>query len=227
MPENRLVSCLAGDHPLDALAPVDLEAGRPILRTGELIDNVYFPLDAIVSVLVDMDDGSTVEVATIGREGMVGVTALLSGEGSDCSAVVQVPGRALRLPAGRVLELAGGRSAPDRVLHRYVQCLMAQITRSAACNRVHALDRRAARWLLATHDRVARDDFALTQDLLGQMLGVARPRVSTAAATLQRAGLIRYSRGRITVADRRGLEGASCNCYRVVAAGYERLLGTG
>ncbi len=223
-PENRLLSALEGLHLAQDLAPVDLRTSELLYRTGEPMENVYFPLDAVMSVVVDMADGSVIEVATVGREGMVGVGVLLRAPESDNRVVVQIPGRALRLPAEDLLELAARQEELDRVLHRYVRALMAQMARTAACNRTHSIDQRAGRWLLMTHDRVARDEFPLTQDFLGQMLGVARPRASTAAAGLQRDGLIRYSRGRITVTDRRGLEEASCECYRIIADVYDRLL---
>lgn len=206
---------------------VQLNARDPLYQAGGHIDDVYFPLDAVVSIVADMADGSVVEVGTVGREGMVGVAVLLRTDRSDHRVFVQIGGRALRLPAARLLDLIKVHDELDRLVYVYVQALMAQISRSAACNRAHSIDERTARWLLMTHDRVGSDHFDLTQEFLGQMLGVARPRVSTAAATLQRAGLIRYSRGRIEVLDRAGLEVASCECYRMITDEYHRLLGDG
>lgn len=223
LPQNRLLSALEGLFSLDDFATVDLDTREPLYGAGESIENVYFPLDAVVSVVADMADGSVVEVATVGREGMVGVGVLLRAPESENRVLVQIGGRALRLPAEDLLELADQYEQLDRLLHRYVQALMAQMARAAACSRTHPIDERAARWLLMTHDRVAQDDFLLTQDFLAEMLGVARPRASTAAAALQREGLIRYSRGRITLTDRGGLEEASCECYRIVADAYDRL----
>lgn len=222
-PGNRLLSALS---PLDqsALSLVTWETRDPLYDAGQTIRHVYFPLDAVVSIVADMGAGSTFEVATIGREGMAGVGVLLRTSRADHRTFVQVPGRALRLPAEHLLELAARHAELDRQLYRYVQALMAQMARSAPCTRVHSVDERTARWLLMTHDRVGRDEFPLTQEFLGQMLGVARPRVSTAAAALQRAGCIRYRRGHITVTDRRALEAASCECYRFLAAEYGRLL---
>lgn len=224
--ENRLLSVVSGLDQLDDSATVVLEARAPIYRAGERIEDVYFPLDAVVSVVADMGDGSVVEVATIGREGMVGIGVVLRTAESDQRAFVQIGGRAVRLGAETLLDLMERHDELDRLLHVYAQALMAQVGRSAACNRVHSIDDRTARWLLMTHDRVGRDDFDLTQEFLAQMLGVTRPRVSTAAATLQRAGFIRYSRGRLNVVDRAGLEDASCECYRVISDEYRRLLGS-
>lgn len=222
-PENRLLSAFpALDE--DDLSLVTWEARAPLYDVGQRIETVYFPLDSVVSIVADMEGGPTVEVATVGREGMAGVGVLLCTSRADHRTFVQVPGQALRLPAARLLELAAQSGELDRLLHRYVQALMAQMARSTPCIRAHSREERTARWLLMTHDRVARDTFPLTQEFLGQMLGVARPRVGTAAAALQRAGCIRYRRGHITVTDRRGLEQASCECYHVVAAKYDHLL---
>lgn len=223
--ENRLLSAIPGVDDDGAFAVVDVEARKPIYDHGEVIDQLYFPLDAVMSLVADMDDGSVFEIATVGREGVVGVEALIQSQDSDHRIFVQVPGRAVRVPTDRIRELVGQDPGLETLIFRYVRALMAQISRSAACNRAHPVDERTARWLLQTHDRVGRDDFPLTQEFLGQMLGVARPRVSTAAATLQRAGFIRYSRGHLRVTDRQGLEDASCECYRVITAEYERLLG--
>ena len=224
-PENRLLSALPAVGDIEGAEVVELKAREPLYEEGGLIEEVYFPLDAVVSVVADMGDGSVVEVATIGREGMVGVGVVLRATRSDHRVFIQVGGRMLRMHADRLLDLITSHAALDRLVHVYVQALMTQIARSAACNRAHAIDERTARWLLMTHDRVGSDRFNLTQEFLGQMLGVARPRVSTAAATLQRAGFIRYSRGRIEVLDRAGLEEASCECYQVIADEYQRLLG--
>ncbi len=221
--ENRLLCALPTLDEED-LSLVNWETRGPLYHAGETIEHVYFPLDAVVSIVADLEDGSVIEVASVGREGMTGVGVLLRTSRADHRTVVQVPGHALCLPATRLLQLATRYSDFHGLLYRYVQALMAQMARSIPCNRAHSVDERAAQWLLMTHDRVARDDFPLTQELLGQMLGVARPRVSTAAAALQRAGYIRYRRGHITVTDRRGLEKTSCACYGVVAAEYDRLL---
>ena len=224
--ENRLLSAMSGLHQIQEWEIVDLKARDLIHQAGARIEDVYFPLDAVVSIVADMGDGSVLEVATIGREGMVGIGVVLRTAESDQRAFVQVSGRAVRLGTETLLSLMERDDELDRLLHVYAQALLAQVARSAACNQAHSIDDRTARWLLMTHDRVGRDDFELTQEFLAQMLGVTRPRVSTAAATLQRAGLIRYSRGRIVIADRAGLEDASCECYRVITEEYRRLLGS-
>jgi CRP-like cAMP-binding protein len=224
---NRLLAGLAPQflkYILEDLEPVDLESRQLLYDSGEQIEQVYFPVDAVVSVVADMEDKAVIEVATIGREGMVGVPALLQADSDGHRAFVQVPGRAARLPVARFLEVVEASEDFERLLHRYIQALITQIARSAACNRVHSIDERAGRWLLLTHDRAARDEFPLTQEFLAQMLGVRRPSVTTAAGMLQRAGFIRYSRGRVTIIDREGLEQASCDCYRIIRAEYERLL---
>jgi CRP-like cAMP-binding protein len=227
-PANRLLRALdpelfeAVRHFLEV---VDLSARDPVYERGQPIDQVYFPIDAVVSVVADMSDGAVIEVATVGREGIVGIPALLQAENDEHRAFTQVPGRALRLSTPRFLELVEASKPFERLLHRYIQALITQISRSAACNRVHSIDERAGRWLLLTHDRAGRDEFPLTQEFLAQMLGVRRPSVTTAAGMLQKAGLIKYSRGRVTVVDREGLENASCECYRVIRDEYERLVG--
>ena len=171
---------------------VDLVARQPVYESRQLIDHVYFPVDAVVSVVADMGDGSVIQVATVGREGMIGVPALLQAGADQHRAFAQVPGRALRLPTERFLALVEASKPFERLLHRYVQALITQIARSAACNRVHTIKARTGRWLLLTHDRAGRDELPLTQEFLAQLLGVRRPSVTTAAGTLQKAGFIRY-----------------------------------
>ena len=218
-----LVPALAAEV-ANELDEVDLAAKDEVYRPDEPIEHVFFPLDAVVSVVADMADGTIVEVATVGAEGMLGVPVLLRAGKADYRAFAQIPGRALRLPARRLLELVEASDQFASLLYRYVQALMTQVARSAACNRVHSIDERAARWLLMTHDRVGRDQFTLTQEFLAQMLGVRRASVNTAAAMLQRAGYISYSRGRIRVLDREGLEDSACECYGIIRREYERLV---
>ena len=220
---NRLLSRLESEL-ADELVEVELTAKQALYRAGEAIEHVYFPLDAVVSIVADMADGAVLEVATVGSEGMVGVPVLLRAGDSDSRAFTQIPGRALRLDAGRLLELTAARDDFAALLYRYVQALMTQVARSAACNRAHSIDERAARWLLMTHDRIGSDEFPLTQEFLAQMLGVRRASVNTAAGMLQRAGYIAYTRGRIRVLDRNGLEGSACECYQIIRDEYERLV---
>jgi CRP-like cAMP-binding protein len=227
---------LAGNRLLSALPPalasevvkeveeVELTTRENLYESGARIEDVYFPLEAVMSLVADMADGGQVEVATVGSEGMVGVPVLLRSDEADYRVFAQIPGRALRLEAGRLLELAARSEDFTNRLYRYVQALMTQIARSAACNRAHSIDERAARWLLLTHDRVGRDEFPLTQEFLAQMLGVRRASGNTAASMLQRAGFITYSRGRMRVVDRTGLERAACECYGIIRREYERLV---
>jgi CRP-like cAMP-binding protein len=186
---------------------------------------VYFSMTGVISLVTVLRDGVTVETATIGSEGMVGIHAALAGGPLvNGQAVGQVPGESLVMEADAFrVEVDGDRQLRDLMLV-YLQALFAQISQAVACNSVHEIEQRAAKWLLETHDRVHRDTFLLTQELLAQMLGVTRPSVTVAARTLQQAGLIRYRRGEITVLDRNGLEEAACECYQATHEAYERLM---
>jgi CRP-like cAMP-binding protein len=174
--------------------------------------------------LVGVADGqASVEVATIGREGMVGLPVFLGQAVSPHAAFCQVPGAAARLPAHELASVLGGNGALHGLLNRFTQATMVQIAQNVVCNSTHPLGQRAARWLLATHDRVGRDEFALTQQFLSQMLGATRPTVSETAGKLQAQGLIRYRRGQLTITDRTGLERAACSCYSIVKAEFDAL----
>jgi CRP-like cAMP-binding protein len=172
-----------------------------------------------------MRDCAAVEIATVGNEGMVGLEIFLGGEHTPAAAFCQVQGRAARIAADVFRQLARDSSPFTALLLRYTQAVLTQVAQSAACNRVHSIEERCARWLLMTHDRVPGDRFELTQEFLAEMLGTRRPSVSVAASILQRAGFIRYSRGRVEIVDRAGLESAACECYAVIASEYERLIG--
>jgi len=173
-----------------------------------------------------MADGSTVEVATIGNEGVVGLAAYLGDGSSPMETFVQIPGEAVRLDAGAFRhEIRGAGGALRDEIGRYAQALLTQVGQSAACNRVHAIDERCARWLLMSHDRVVGDQIRLTQEFLAEMLGVRRAGVSHAAGLLKRRKLIEYRRGLIYVLDRKGLEKAACECYALIRAHHERLVG--
>ena len=227
---NRLLAALPQED-YARLAPhlevVDLAFKELIYRPDEPIRFVYFPLDSVVSLLATMADGAVVEVASVGREGMVGLPAFLGARSLAGQSFAQIPGRAARLGADALQEAVAGGGPLRDLLQAYTQALFDLVAQSAACNRLHPLDERLARWLLMTHDRLGADRFPLTQEFMGQMLGVRRASVSTAAAILQRAGLIRYARGRITVTDRAGLEAASCECYGVIRREFDRLFGDG
>ncbi len=201
-----------------AFKDVICEPGRPV-------EQVVFPLNAVFSLLTKMEDGRGVEVATVGNEGFVGLPVFLQATlTSALLAVAQIPGRAVCLEPGDFLTLGDHGGPFQTALQRYAQALITQIAQGSACNRLHAVEQRCTRWLLQTHDRVGEDEFELTQEFLGQMLGVRRPAVNAAAQTLQDAGLIRYTRGRIAILDRAGLEGLSCECYTVIRDEFDRLL---
>lgn len=214
-----------------ALAPrlgvVHLDALEIVAGPGEPLPHAYFPLSGVISVVAIDADGGTVEVGTIGREGMAGLPAFLGLPGSSFQTMGQIPGAHARLPIGDLLAAAAPGTALHALLLRYAQAYFVLGGQSAACNRLHPIEERCARWLLMCHDRVDGDTFPLTQEVLGQMLGVRRPSVTFAAGVLQRAGLIAYHRGIITILDRASLEAASCECYRVIQGEFARLAGDG
>lgn len=208
-------------HP--RLEEVTLHYKEELLAFGKPIDYVYFPTVGVVSMVTDLAHGATVETGTVGREGMVGISALLGGSVSTSRAFAQIPGYAYRLSAAALqdhLRHPGGELAVQGL--RYANTLVATISQTAACNRAHTVEERMARWLLLSRDRVDSDAFPLTQEFLSEMLGVRRPTVSLTGATLQKAGLIRYTRGQITVLDRQGLEAVSCECYQVIRELFEK-----
>jgi CRP-like cAMP-binding protein len=206
------------------LEKVDLPLGTVLYESGLALSHVYFPTTAIVSLLYVMEDGASAEIAVVGNEGIVGVSLFMGGETTPSRAVVQSAGQGYRLSAERMkteFNLAGP------VLHlllRYTQALLTQMAQTAVCNRHHSLDQQLCRWLLLSLDRLQGNELVMTQELIANMLGVRREGVTEGALKLQRAGLIRYSRGHITVLDRAGLESRSCECYAVVKKEYDRLL---
>lgn len=194
---------------------------------GARIEALYFPVNAVVSILNTLSDGAAVEIATIGNEGMVGSPVVL---GSDAMPTrefcqVQVPGELLRMDKTSFAEVLSDEGPFRDVIQLYVQALFIQIAQQVACNALHSVEERCSRWLLLTHDRVHSDSFPLTQEFLAQMLGVRRASVTLAAGALQTAGLIRYRRGEVVIIDRAGLEDVSCECYRVLRDEFDRLLG--
>jgi CRP-like cAMP-binding protein len=226
--ENRLLAALPGREmkrlrPL--LVPVTTALKDLVYEPNGPIPHVHFPLTGVYSLLVVMRDGPAVEAATVGNEGMVGMEVFLGADHSPHQAFVQIPGDSIRMAADDLrAELARGGPLAD-VLKRYNQALMTQMSYSVACNRLHAIEERMARWLLMTHDRVGADHFPLTQEFLAQMLGVRRQSVTVAAGVLERARLIAVGRGRITILNCERLEAASCECYQVVRDEFDRLLG--
>jgi CRP-like cAMP-binding protein len=195
-----------------------------VFEPNRVMEHVYFPEDGVISIVGLMEDGSAVETATVGNEGMVGVPVFLGAMQMAGQGFAQVPGSAWRLPAGALREEVRRGGALSRLLGRYTQALFTLVAQSSACNRKHTVEQRCARWLLMTHDRVAGDNFELTQLFLSQMLGVRRATVTEAAGELQARGLIEYTRGRMAIVDRAGLEAAACPCYGIIRAEFARML---
>jgi CRP-like cAMP-binding protein len=196
------------------LEPVVLTFGAILYEPGDAISHVYFPGASLVSLLTLADGHLALEVGLIGRDGMVGIPLVLGRHKSPVRALVQASGTALRMAAANFLREFRLSLPLQRELYRYTHVLMAQISQTAACNRFHVVERRLARWLLMTHDRVQSDQFRMTHEFLAHMLGVRRVGVTNAAHRLQQRKLIDYRRGNITVLDRQGLEAAACDCYR-------------
>ena len=207
------------------LEHVTLNFKEPLHEQGKRVGHVYFVNSGVVSLVTQLDEGQAVETGTVGREGMVGLSAFLGIPVSPARAFCQIPGDAFRLSVDALRGHVAGGASLGPILLRYTSAVMAMLAQGAACNRSHSVEERMCRWLLMTRDRVDSDEFPLTQEFLAQMLGVRRPTVSLAGTSLQRAGLIKYSRGRITILDRGGLEESSCECYAMVQAQYDVALG--
>ena len=223
---NRILDALAasdGHSLLTGLTEVVLGIKTVLFEPGQRIDEVYFPLDGVISLVTPLEDGAIVEVATVGNEGIVGVPVVLGGS-LAVRAISQVAGRALRIDTGAFLSEMERRGPFAVLVQRYIQALFGQISQAAACNRLHSNEERLSRWLLMSHDRVGVDEFAITHEFLGQMLGSRRATVTLSAGILQAAGLIRYQRGHVTIIDRVGLEGVSCECYGVIKEELDRVL---
>jgi CRP-like cAMP-binding protein len=204
------------------LTPMPL--GHVLYESGNQLQHVYFPANCIVSLLYVMEDGHSAEIAVVGNEGVVGVALFMGGETTPSRAIVQSAGHAWRLP-GRLLKEEFLRAGPlQHLLLRYTQALLTQMAQTAACNRHHSVDQQLSRWLLLSLDRLSTNELVMTQELIANMLGVRREGVTESAGKLQKLGLIHYSRGRIRVLDRPGLEKQSCECYRVVKKEFDRLL---
>jgi len=203
---------------------VHMPLGMVVYESGGILDHVYFPTTAIISLLYVMEDGASAEIAIVGNEGMVGVALFMGGQTMPNRAVVQNAGDAYRLK-GTLLKQEFGRAGPiQRLLLRYTQALLTQMAQTAVCNRHHSVEQQLCRWLLLSLDRLPTNVLTMTQELIANMLGVRREGVSIAAGKLQEAGLISYNRGIITVLDRPGLEAMCCECYQVVKTEFDRLL---
>jgi CRP-like cAMP-binding protein len=207
------------------LEPVAFPLGKVVYQSGQQIDYIYFPTTSMVSLLYTLADGMTAQVGLTGNEGVVGVALFLGGESTPNQSVVQIGGSAYRLSAPVAqAEFKRGETFQDLLL-RYTQALITQISQTAICNRLHPVEQRFCRWLLLSHDRVEANELKMTQELIATMLGGRRESVTVAAGRLQDAGLIQYTRGNITILDRAGLEATVCECYGVVRAEYQRMLG--
>ena len=222
-PNNQLLAALPPDVLLPRLEAVDLATDAMLYEAGEVLGHVYFPVTAIVSLVSPLQDGAWAEAAVVGREGVVGVCAFMGGGKALSSAVVQRAGLAWRMSARDIAELARDSEPVMQQLLRYTQALFTHMAQTAACNRHHALAPQFCRWLLQHLDRQTGAELQITHERIAGMMGVRREGITSAALKLQRAGLIRYGRGRIEVLDRRGLEQHSCECYSVVRLAYERL----
>ena len=226
LPNQLLRELSAADYALlvPHLQRVTLGVGEKISDANGRTRYVFFPETAVLSLILTMADGAAVEAATVGNEGVVGLAAFLGNGAMTTQCLTQIAGDAQRLPAVTLLRVLAERPALGVLLRRYTQAFINQLAQSVACNRLHTIDQRCARWLLMTHDRVGGgDSFDLTQEFLSYMLGVRREGVSGASRTLQDLGIIRYRRGHISVLDRPGLERASCECYGDTRDDFARL----
>jgi CRP-like cAMP-binding protein len=203
---------------------VPMRLGDTLYEPGGQLQHVYFPTTAIVSLLYVMESGASAEIAGVGNEGILGISLFMGGDTTPSSAVVQTAGHGYRLP-GRLLKDEFNRGGlMQSLLLRYTQALLTQMCQTAACNRHHAIDQQLCRWLLLTLDRLPSNELVMTQELVASALGVRREGITEAAGKLQRAGVIRYRRGHISVLDRSGLEAGACECYAVVKKELDRLM---
>jgi CRP-like cAMP-binding protein len=206
------------------LEKVPMILGEVVYESGRHLDHVYFPADCIVSLLYVLENGASAEIAVVGNEGVVGVSIFMGGETTPSRAVVQSAGTAYRLPGQMIKDefIRGG--AMQHLMLRYTQSLITQMAQTAVCNRHHSVDQQLCRWLLLSIDRLPSPEITMTQELIANMLGVRREGVTEAAGKLQKAGVISYRRGHISVLDRPRLEAMSCECYEVVRRETARLL---
>jgi len=201
-----------------------LPLGKVLYEPNIKMSHVCFPSTAIVSLLYSLENGSSAEIAIVGNEGVVGISIFMGGESTSSRAVVQSAGLGYRIKSSRILDEFNKSGPVMHLLLRYTQALITQMSQTAVCNRHHSLDQQLCRWLLLSIDRLKGNELVMTQELIANMLGVRREGVTEAALKIQKAGLIKYSRGHITVLDRVGLEHRTCECYKVVKNEYERLL---
>lgn len=225
---NRLLAALPTEEYariLLHLEPTSFALGEVIYESGGHLDYVYFPTTSIISLLYMMENGSSAEMGMSGNEGVVGIALFMGGDTMPNRAVVQSAGRAVRMKA-KVLQEEFARGGQfQRLLLRYTQALITQMSQTAVCNRLHTVEQQLCRWLLLSRERLESDELIMTQELIANMLGVRREGVTVAAGRLQDEGLISYVRGHIKILDRAGLEATVCECYRVVKDEFDRLIG--
>lgn len=224
---NRLLARLPQEEYerlLPHLEHVSFVLGEVVYESGGQMGHIYFPTTAIISLLYMMENGSSAEMGVAGNDGLVGIALFMGGNTVPNRAVVQSAGEALRMKTKVLQEEFARGDTFQRLLLRYTQALMTQMSQTAVCNRLHTLEQQLCRWLLLSRDRLNSDELVMTQELIANMLGVRREGVTQAAGRLQEQGLISYVRGRITMLDRSGLEATVCECYQVVKDEYERLL---
>ncbi|HKW74421.1 MAG TPA: Crp/Fnr family transcriptional regulator [Terriglobales bacterium] len=228
--QNRLLAALPEKESKRLRAKAErvrLNVRDVLYQPEKPIKDVYFVEDGVVSLVSRMADGGTVEIATVGNEGMIGLPVFLGASTSPLQAFAQVPGGAWKVSAADFRQaLDHGSSALAQALHRYTQALFVQLSMSVACNRLHSVQQRCARWLLITSDRVDRSEFALTQEFLAQMLGVRRASANEALQNFKRKGFLDYRQGKMKIKNRKGLESAACECYFITRDEYQRLTGS-
>jgi CRP-like cAMP-binding protein len=225
--QNHLLAALPPEvqqRLLPHLESIELPLGKVLYESGDALRHVYFPTDSIVSLLYVMESGASAEIAVVGNEGLIGVAVFMGGESTPSRAVVQSAGHAFRLPGQRLVDEFERHGEMLLLMLRYTQSLITQMAQTAVCNRHHSVDQQLCRWLLLSLDRLSGNQLNMTQELIANMLGVRREGVTEAAGKLQKSGLIEYSRGRIAVLDRAGIEALSCECYAVVKRESDRLL---
>lgn len=225
--QNALLAALPAEeleHMMHDLELVPLTLGQVLYDTGQTMSHAYFPLDCIVSLLYVMKNGDSAEIAIIGNEGVIGVPLFMGGESTQSRAIVQNAGHAYRLKSQMLKQVFSTGGSLQRLLLLFASALMTQMVQTAACNRHHSVDQQLCRWMLLSLDRLPSNQISMTQKLIGNMLGLNSNNVTLAAGALQKAKLIHYDRGQITVLDRPGVEKRSCECYGVVKAESDRLL---
>lgn len=226
--KNRILAALPPDE-YERLSPhfehVQLPHGQVVIEHGEPIQDVYFPNDALISLVTQLSDGSTVEAGVAGREGMAGLPVILGAVSTSIQSVVQIPGTAVKINAKIIRDAFNRGGVLQAKLLAYAHALLIEMAQSAACNAHHHLEARLARWLLTSSDGVQSDELPLTQEFIATMMGVRRAGVTCAALTLREAGLINYNRGHIQILDRNGLEATACECYREIKDQFKLLVG--